>query len=748
MENLRLFYRLALRNREVYFLKLITLAIAFGSSVLILLFSINEFGYDRFHADAKRIFRVLEKNNSENYSGIRLSNQVPEHIYQKLARDSSLTLSRVKTMNQQVIIADKTITRDITVHAADSSLVNIFSFNILEGSKDKFRQNENVVLLSQSLATHLFGNAIVDKELKLCSWNDTISFRVAAVFDDFPSNSHEKFSVFIPFQNSLLHRLGFQSAALQIYGKLNAGEVAEYDMTPFFDNEKQLVYSLQSLPEIYFGPRIFGDNAHHGDSYSILILVSITSLVLFLAVTGFINLTALTLPYRAKEIAIKKLAGNDVRDLLFSFAKESFTISVISFLIGTGLLIAISQWVAPVLSIDVIGLLREGNVTLLSVMILLVLIVGVAPLLVVMKFIKASPVRLLSTDAITFPKLKRVITVLQLGVSIFLIVASMVIKRQINRSLVKEPGRNYDQVVYLPYPENLTDEDLYNMREQWRKFNPNIVDVMATSQLPDRIQSKELHSDFYFIDVNRSFNGFFHLNMTSGNWFSPNNADSAIVVNQAGARIAGPESKHIIGVVDDIGNEFHLAEKPLKVRLSTYHNYNFFCIRILEVEIRRTMNYLSTSFARSGRNAQLSFLNKQFAAWLNYQDRLNALSDVLTLISALLACCSIYGLSVSLVRDKLKQIAVHKLYGAAVIHITKLLVKEFARQLGLAILIFAPVTYIAINELLRNFVYTTHFHWLDPVIPIAYCAAVITVLCGIQALSLNRSDLTSALKGT
>jgi putative ABC transport system permease protein len=745
MENLKLFYRIALKNREVYFLKIITLAIAFGSSVLILLFSINEYGFDRFHADANRVFRVLQRNNAEDFSGIRLSNQIPDQVFQSLQKDPSILLSRIKTMNQQVVMINETITRDLTIHAADSSVLNILSFDFIQ-RRDGFQNDEDVVMISSSLAAQLFGSSALDRELRICAWNDTVSMRVAAVFNDFPLNSHEAFRIFIPFNKKTLARLGYQTSSFQIYGKMTVNPVEGYDMSDFKSENTQFTYKLQSLPDIYFGPRIFGDNAHHGDSYSILILISISSLVLFLAVTGFINLTALTLPYRAKEIAIKKLAGNDVNELLISFASESFSITLFAFLLGTGLLIIVGNWIAPVLSIDIITLLKQGNLTLIGVMSLIVIIVGLAPLMVVIKFLRASPVRLLSTDTITFPKLKRVITCVQLGVSIFLIVASMVIKRQINRSLIKEPGRNYDQVVYITYPENLTNEKLYDLRSQWRKFNPNIVDVMAASQLPDRIQSKELNSDFYFISVNPSFMEFFNLRMASGNWFKANNADSAIVVNKQGNMLAGSE-KNVIGVIEDIGSEFHLAEKPLKIKLSDYHNYNFLCIRILEVEIRRTLKYLSESFAVDGRNAQVSFLNKRFEEWLKYQDRLNSLSDILTLISALLACCSIYGLSVSLVRDKLKQIAVHKLYGAAVIHITKLLVKEFAKQLAWAILIFAPITYIVVNELLRNFVYITHFEWLDPVIPIAYCSIVITLLCGIQALSLNRSDLTSALKG-
>jgi putative ABC transport system permease protein len=140
-------------------------------------------------------------------------------------------------------------------------------------------------------------------------------------------------------------------------------------------------------------------------------------------------------------------------------------------------------------------------------------------------------------------------------------------------------------------------------------------------------------------------------------------------------------------------------------------------------------------------------LNKSFNDWIVYQDQLNKLSEILAIISALLSCCAIYGLSVSLVRDKLKEIALHKLFGAGSVNITGLLVKEFSRQMLIAIVIFGPVTYIFIKEFLRTFVYSTKLNWLDPLLPIGYCGIVITLLCTLQAVNLNRNDLSGALKG-
>src|SRR5687768_9043520 len=93
----RLFFRIIAKSREVYFLKIVTLAIAFSCSTLILLFSINEFGYDRFHQGYKSIFRILQRNNIESYTGNRVSNRIPVDVFTflKSNESDSVILSRL-----------------------------------------------------------------------------------------------------------------------------------------------------------------------------------------------------------------------------------------------------------------------------------------------------------------------------------------------------------------------------------------------------------------------------------------------------------------------------------------------------------------------------------------------------------------------------------------------------------------------------------------------------------------------------
>ena len=747
----RLFIRIIAKSSETYFLKIITLAIAFACSTLILLFSINEFEYDKFHQNYDSVFRILKRNNDESYIGNRFSNKIPFDVYPvlKSGHRDSLIAARVKLLDKINVITNDQRFSDSKLYAADPDITNIFSFELLDGSLNAFHDNDRAIMLSSSTANKYFGTTQSQgKQVKIYTFSDTLLFTVAAVYKDYPQNSHEEFNSFVRFDSSAMRALHFNPQDAGMYTKLLRSDKStiENAINKLYDSD-ELTLRLQPISEIYFGPRVAGEDSKHGDQYSIIILICISALILFLSLTSFINLTTLTLPYRSKELAIKKLAGTSQASLVIAFIKESALVVGLSLVLGIVLLTLLSGWVKSILDLDVVSLLLEGNPQLVFILSALFLVIAIAPIFMTLRFTRATPNRLLSTDTITFPRFKRTIIFLQLGISIFLIVASMVIKRQINYSLLKEPGRNYDQIVYVNYPKDLTNEGLASMRVAWKKINANVVDLMATSQLPDRVSSKELQSEFYFVSGDRGFKDFFELEMVEGNWFKANDGDSIAVINELGNTLLTHDARNVVGVFKDLSGQFNQPEKPIKINVASYVNYNYLCIRILEVDIRRTVDFLEKYFEKDGEKAKVSFLDKRFEEWLTYQDRLNMLSEILAIISGLLSCFAIYGLSISIVRDKLKQIAIHKLCGASTFSIIKLLVKEFTRQMLMAILIFGPATYIIIKEMLRNFVFTTGFNWLDPIVPLAYCLVIITLLCGFQTLSLNREDLTSALKG-
>jgi putative ABC transport system permease protein len=745
-----LFGRILSRNGDVYLLKVITLAIAFAASILVTLFSIHEFGYDTHHENADHVFRMLARNTDKDYTANRLSASIPKAVLKGISAQfgDSVIISRVKALNKVTIINHLNQPfYDQKIYAADSMIGSIFSFDIVGGSIGNFTGLHNVAAIaSRRAASRYFGNKpVVGKTVRLTTFGDTLEVVVVAVFEDFPSNTHEDFDFFIRYDSSTISALSFDPDQSSVYARLSSEKITPTSRAGVSSGNSE--YFLQPMKDIYFGPRVISEEARHGDVYSIVILICIVSLIFLLAICSFVNLSTITLPYRSKEIAVKKLTGTTQFQLLFQFIYESLALTSVSLLIGLVILLGTSHYIASMLGIDIVHLVGSASLVFLAGVILMVFAVVTSPIFLVIRFINASPIRLLSTDTISFPRFKRIITVVQFGVSIFLIVSSITVGRQINYSLIKEPGRNHDQVVYIGCPANIADTAIYKIKGGWPNINPKVIDAMAISQLPNQLGGKETGSDLFVLEADYNFKDFFQFTMVQGEWFQYTDRDSVIVVNQMALEKMPKFDRNLIGVIQDLGSPFNHPEQPVKIRLAQNTTHNWICFRVDEVDIRNTVQWIERRMRKKGSQGKAYYLNQHFELWLTYQDQLNALSRILTIISVLLAGCAIYGLTVSLVRDKVKEIAVHHLFGATLPDVARLLAHELLRQLFIAFVFFGPVTYILLNELFKTFVYATKFSWVDLLYPLVYCLVVIIGLCAYQALRLNRVDFVSTLKG-
>jgi hypothetical protein len=634
------------------------------------------------------------------------------------------------------------------LHAADPAITSVFTFTFEGGSPANYVHNPMGMLISISAAERIFGSKdAVGKNIKVSAGKDTLLLSVAGVFEDYHDNSHDRFNIFIHYDEKILRRLQFEADAVSVYGRLLPGislQAAEESLKKI-SPEPSFRYLLQPLPAIYFGPRVDGEEARHGDHYSVMILLCISALICFLALANFVNLTTLTLPKRAKELAIKKVVGASQGNLLFNLLRESFIITTLALCLAFVILIATTHWTLPILSLNITTALLKPDPFFILVLCILSGTVGMAPIAMTLPFTRASATQLLSTDTITFPRFRKNVIVFQLGISLSLVVAGLMIHRQINYSMIKEPGRNHDQIIYLPFPADMTEDGLYNLKKHWRDSNPHVVDVIAVSHLPNNINRKPAGKDFFSIEVDDDFLTFFNFSMRGGRWFGPNDSDSAIV-NETGKADLALRHARAIGTVANFGGVFNQPDRPVRITRGRLSDYNFLCIRVLEVDIRQTISQMERVFSLGGIPAKVSLMDKKYEDVLEYENRLGRLTGLLTIISGVMACCAIYSLSLSISRERIRTVAVHKIFGAASFDLLKIFVRDFLRQMVVAILIFAPVTYLLLAEWLRTFAYAADFKIADPMISTGFCLTIIYLTCGAQAARMNKENLVQVLK--
>jgi putative ABC transport system permease protein len=741
--RLLLFLRLFRAQWGIYSLKLVSLAIAFACTILVVAFASKEFDVNESQPNSGQIVRVIRRNDAIDYNRNRLSDRIPVKVQKIISSVSgdSIEWCRVTVLEQVIATGTKRL-RGTPFHAVDPSVINVFDFDIAHGDLANF--DKGSILLSSSSAIALFGNeASAGQRVDIATTKDTVALTVAAVFRDW-KNMHEKFQVLLANEGTA-RRLGYTDSASAMYGRTHAS----LDLDALATNiatksaEQDISYRLQPLREIYFGPRVTGENARHGDSYSVWILICISSLILLLAISNYANLTTLTLPARSVELAIGKVAGANSFTLCLRLLQESLTMCAMAMMAGVGVLALSASTLQTLFAIDVTAWTHDLSWSAVAALLLIFGIAIAAPTYQIIVFTSATPRRLLSTEVISFPAFKRVITILQLGVSISLIAAGLVIERQIDRSLIKEPGWNQDQVVYLRYPDDLTRLD--DMKLGWKRNNPNIVGVTAASQLPNYLQSRDTSGRFHRIVVEHDFFSFFGMEIVKGRGFRVNDQDSVMVNAQGAALDVTPAP---IGVVSDFSSAFNQPASAVQIRQTNdYRDYAFLFIRIYEVNIRDTKAYLTRFFKEIGvADPQISFLDPHYENVLLYEDTLNGLSRLLTAVGIAMACCAIYALGLSRLNDNLKQIAIRRTFGATRAQIVTMLSREILERLLAAVLFFGPVTFLLLRTWLKNFVYAAKIHWADPVLALAVCAAIVVAINLTLIFNLGRTATSDALR--
>src|SRR5690349_7577763 len=125
LTRLKLFLRLFRDQPGIYSLKIISLAIAFACSILVISFASREFNVNSEHANSPEIFRVLRRNNAPDYDRIRLSDRIPPSIKDQIrhfGKDTLVAASRVKVLEQITASANGKSISGIAFHSVEPSI--------------------------------------------------------------------------------------------------------------------------------------------------------------------------------------------------------------------------------------------------------------------------------------------------------------------------------------------------------------------------------------------------------------------------------------------------------------------------------------------------------------------------------------------------------------------------------------------------------------------------------------------------
>ncbi|MCZ6819911.1 MAG: ABC transporter permease [Calditrichaeota bacterium] len=767
---LKIAVRHFVRQKGHAVIKLLGLSLGLACGILILLYVRQEWWFDRFHENRKRIFRVVEATTRPD-GELRLSAWQPLPLAPALQTEFPEVKSFVRflTSGGTVAFGDQIHQEEFVF--TDVSFFQVFSFSLLQGDPATALLDPHAVVITEQMATKYFGDENpVGKVLRVSFWRTQEDFKVAGVVRTIPDNSTLRFDFLFPISahhsyerirgswrhyncsTYLLLENSEQAAALQLKMPGFIQEfLSDYLMRGrqqgrISDEPEPLAFRFQPLEKVHLQPSVAGMEPVSNPVYS-YILAGVAILVLFIACVNFVVLEVARSGNRAREVGVRKTLGASRSQLMRQFSGETLLLCLLATLLGIGLaelfLPTFNQFVKRELVLDrtlslwtVVGFV--GLVTLVG------LAAGGYPAAYLSRF---HPVAVLTRKAKLSRRhrLSSVLLVLQFGISILLITCTLFIFRQLYLLLTKNLGYLTEQVVVIPTFTFGDAEAAAALIERYRTRLARYSQVAgvtgvdnAFAQGWDRegFEYKGAFHRAFVYRVDPHYLQTLDIELAQGRNFAKEMATDereAIIVNQTllrefeitpsaaiGKWLKGwhpqtlPEGPVIIGVAKDYHFlSLHNQIAPVILTLDPERPLNNVLVRISSGDISTTLNLLQTVWREVAPDKpfEFSFLDADIEAQYQEETRWSKIITTAAIFACFLACLGILGLAAQNAATRTKEIGIRKVLGATVSNLVALLSSDLAKLVLLANLIAWPPTWFVMQAWLNNYAYRVGLDW-------------------------------------
>jgi len=787
---LRFFFRLLKRYKGYSFLNFAGLTLGISIFILILLFVQHELSIDKHHENLNRIYRVQGENGTQLSTAPAVGKWISENIpeAEKVVRFKFRHDYLVKYRPNNDSTREKTlIIRDFAW--SDSMVFDIFSFPLIAGDPRTALQDPFALVLTESMAQHIFGNENpIGKTLEI---NNEHEYHVTAVMEDL-KRTHLRFDVLAPFENlgKIIGRSeldSFNSWNLSTFVLLpeihDTAAVASKITGLFHDRLKELrnidfVFELFPLKDIFFSPGSSGRN--HGNRPMVLVFMSIAMFILLIACVNFLNLSTARASLRAKEVGIKKVVGSTRKRLITQFLGESVLFSLISFVLAIGLvwtfLPEFNRLIQRNLSMDYF---HNPLILLIFIIgaILVGILAGIYPAFYLSAFRPVSILKGERTKGVRSAVFRKVLISFQFTISIILIIATLIVFKQIQYIKNMDLGFQKEHIVNLEIPRN---RDIRNNKKAFKgrlMQHPMIHNVTYSQGRPgvvynwEGFEYKGERNGYAIFTVDPDYFDVYGLEIISGRNFSREMATDqyrTCLLNEAAVRQL--ELKEPVGTIlhhDDLeGSSFPVKDIEVigvvkDFHYQTLHNeiqpmmfgWNdpwlwMISVKIGAGDVQATITHIEKVWNEfsPGFPFDYHFVDDIVDNLYKNEERMAKTIGYFAVLGIFIACLGLFGLASFMTERRTKEIGVRKVLGASVVEILMLLSKEFSKWVVVANVVAWPLAYYAMNKWLADFAYRTNIDAWPFLISGVLALAIAMITVSYQSLKAAMSNPIDSLR--
>ncbi len=783
------------RHKGFSFINIAGLAIGMACAIIILLWVQNELSYDRFHENRDSLFRVaafVTFPNRSAHSALgppplapALKEEFPEIIQSTRFDDCPRIVFKYQ---------DKAYYEEKGV-LVDPSFFEMFTFPFLQGNSQTALSDPFNIILTEKTAVKYFGTENpVSKTLLI----EGQLVKVTGVLKNVPENSHIQFDFVLPYE--LKREMGDNIdywgntntyAYVQLNKEASPSEVdkkienflSEKLATIFkMDNPFDIKMYLQPISDIHLSAYITDQNyAVVTDSKYIYIFSVVAFFILIVACINFMNLFTARSMKRAREIAMRKVVGSKRTQLIKQFLTESLLFSFVSLavaLVAVYTFLPTSQkFLDKNLAINLLDF--KFIVSLLLMTVLTGIIAGSYPALFLSSM---SSIRILKGhDQRAGGQLlaRKFLVIVQFSLSIILIIATIIIHRQIEFMRNTELGFDKDNVVYMPLKGNIGKH--YETFKNELLQEPSILSISAKNSHP--LEESDYTTDLEWpgkdptqqiiMEVTGVYYDYIEtmkLEMKEGRSFSkayPADIGGAIILNERAVELMGLESPlgkeikvwrrkgTIIGVVKNahfrsLKQQIEPQIQYLYPDLNTQEMNEFGVIlaRIKGGQVPEALASLEKVWEELEKNYpfEFGFLDISVDSQYRSEKQIGQIINIFALLGLFISCLGLFGLASFMAEQRTKEIGIRKVLGASVSQIIAMLSTDFAKWVALASVVAWPLAYFILREWLGEFAYRVGLGIGIFLLSTAFALFVALLTVSYQAIKAATSNPVDALR--
>ena len=778
---LKIALRTMWRHKGYTLINIVSLALGLACSILILTYVRYELSYDQYHENKDRLVRMALTREGSSFGsiakvngpyGLAVLDEVPE--VEAMTRFVFTQTNLLANGDRRFYEADGLF--------ADSSVLTMFSFELLKGNPKTALTAPNTVVLTQSLAEKYFpGEDPIGQPLLM---ENTVPLRVTGVMNDVPLNSHFTFTYLLSM-GTLTHpdrEDWFRWNQFYTYLLLRPGvsredvrqKVTSVIQSHLGEQGPRYKPFFQPVTSIHLHSNLFREMEANSDISYIYLMSAIALFLLLIGCMNFMNISTARASLRAREVGIRKTTGADRRAVSSQFFGESLLLSFLCLPIAVALveigLPLFNDLTSRSISID-----WFGDPVLLSALVLLTFVVGILagiyPSLILSSF---NPISVLKGEkgGSQGAKFRKILVVLQFGLSAFFLIATAIVFDQLKYMQDKRLGFNDHQVIVIP----ITDQSLKERTESIKAGllqHSAILSVAATGNLPGGGDygipaqfvgvAREQAPPMRMLVGDHDLIPALQIELAEGRLFSKEIASDsgAYILNEEAVRqlgwknplqerIAMPVIERPSGPVIGVVKDFHFrslreAIAPLMLFVPGSNWLTSFVVRVQPERVSEALVYLESRFTQFDPHHpfRYRFLDETFQNLRDSEQRMSRLLTIASFLAIAIACLGLFGLAAFSTEQRTKEIGVRKVLGASVPGVAALLTKDFLKLVLIANLLAWPFAWYGMSLWLEDFAYRTELNFFFFIAVAVVSAAIAVLTVGYQAV---RAGLTNPVK--